>query len=62
MEEKDYLEIRKNELNVEAAKMKDRFIDDMLRMFNQFTVNWNELTQKLAALDQTKRKEDKINQ
>jgi len=61
MEEKDYKETRKNELNLEAQKLKDRFIDSMLKKFAEFSQDWNALVGKLSSLETSEMKNDKLN-
>ena len=36
MEDQSYLDNKRNELNLKAQKTKDRFIDCMLRLFEDF--------------------------
>ena len=57
----DYFKVRKDELLGEAQKMKDRFIDDMLRRFNDFNKDWNDVVTKLNLLEKATVKDDKLN-
>lgn len=59
MEDQSYLDNKRNELNLKAQKTKDRFIDCMLRLFEDFKVDWGELMGGLSALAEEEKKIDK---
>ncbi len=60
-DQKNYIEIRKQELLQEAQQMKDRLIDELLTKVNLFMVDWNNNVKKRAELEQSQIPDDKIN-
>jgi len=57
----NYFETRKNELNQEAQIRKDRFINDTLRLNQEFQQDWTNLNNKLIEVTKKEEEQDKIN-
>jgi hypothetical protein len=61
MEEDKYFKVRMQEIETTAGRMKDEFIDEMLRIMNKFTRDWTELLQKKGQITAEQQKSDKLN-
>lgn len=61
MPKENYFEIRKQELNQEAQIKKDRVLDDILRLVQQFMADWTGLQNKMAESDKQQQELDKLN-
>lgn len=59
MEDQKYLDQKRGELNGRAQKAKDRFIDNMLILFEQFKVDWTEIMGSLNSLAEEEKQIDK---
>ena len=60
-EEINFIETRKNELQEEAQRLKDRYIDNVRKATFDFEQDWQRVTGKLGSLNQEVSKDDKIN-
>jgi hypothetical protein len=57
----NYFETRKDELNQEAQLRKDRFINDTLRLNQEFQQDWTNLNNKLIEVTKKEEEQDKVN-
>lgn len=60
-EEINFIETRKNELQEEAQRLKDRYVDNVRKLAFDFEQDWQRVTGKLGSLNQEVSKDDKIN-
>lgn len=60
-EEINFIETRKNELQEEAQRLKDRYVDNVRKLAFDFEQDWQRVTGKLGSLNQEISKDDKIN-
>lgn len=51
----------KNALNQDSQILKDRFIDAHIRLMNDFQLDWNRITGKLAEINKEESQQDKLN-
>lgn len=58
--EQNYIPIKEAEINQEASIRKDRFINEALRINQEFQQDWAIITNKLAALNKIKEEQDKL--
>ena len=65
MEFNEYLEKEKQEINQEMQTLKDRFIDEILMIWNKriqdFGQEWNRLVGKKAGIDEKQAQSDRLN-
>ena len=51
----------KQQYNVEAQMMKDRLIDTIMKLINEFSQDWNRVTGKLQEIKKEEEQQDKLN-
>jgi hypothetical protein len=56
-----YIDKRKAELNQDSIKLKERFIEETVRLNDRFKADWNEIAVKVNQLEEEAKAEDKLN-
>ena len=57
----DYFKRRRLELNQDAQQRKDKFVNDMIRVGEEFKQEWTALNNKLIELEKEESQQDKVN-
>ena len=57
----NYFKTRRDELNQDSQIRKDRYINDMLKLTQEFQQDWTLLQNRLAETDKKEKDQDKVN-